>query len=133
MKPSRLSGLVGVCVLGLFIQSTGCSFAFVETAPPQAEWPRYATSLEPMSPCTESTAPAFMDGAIAAGLAGLSAMVWLDSRHPAPNSEGDVPVGLLAFPILVAMVPFLISAIYGVNEIGRCREYRRGPPYDDVP
>jgi hypothetical protein len=86
-----------------------------------------------MSPCTESTGPFFTDATIAAGLAGLSAMVWLDARNPAPNSEGDVPVGLLALPMLVAAVPFLISAIYGFNEITRCREYRRGPPYDDDP
>jgi len=70
---------------------------------------------------------------MAAGLAGLSAMVWLDSRNPGPNSEGDVPVGLLALPMLVAAVPFLISAIYGASEIERCRDYRRGPPYDDAP
>jgi hypothetical protein len=133
MTPSRLSRLVTISALCLFVQSSGCSFAFVETAPPEAEWPRYEASLEPRSPCTESFTAPFMDGAMAAGLTGLSAMVWLDSRHPAPNSEGDVPVGLLAVPILVAMVPFLISAIYGASEIGRCREYRRGPPYDQVP
>jgi len=133
MKPSRVSRLVKVCALGLFVQSSGCSFALVETAPPQAEWPRYATSLEPMSPCTESSTPYFTDGAIAAALTGVSAMLWLDSRNPAPNSEGDVPVGFLALPTLVAMVPFLISAIYGAYATERCREYRRGPPYDDVP
>src|SRR4029077_4273368 len=91
--PSCLSVLGRVCALGLIIQSIGCSFAYVENAPPQAEWPREATSLETRSPCTESTTPAFTDGAIAAGLAGLSVMVWLDSRNPWPNSEGDVPVG----------------------------------------
>jgi len=133
MTPSRLSRLVRVCALGLFIQSIGCSFAFVENAPPQAEWPRYATSREPMSPCTESSAPAFIDGAIATGLAGLSAMVWLQSRNPPPNSDVDIPVAILVLPTLVAMVPFLISAIYGGSAIERCREYRRGPPYDDVP
>jgi len=133
MKPSRLSGLVTVSALGLFIQSTGCSFAFVENAPPQAEWPRDATSLETRSPCTESTKPAFTDGAIAAGLAGLSAMAWLVSRHPGPDSEGDIPERFLTAAMLVAAVPFLISAIYGFMEIDRCREYRRGPPYDDPP
>jgi hypothetical protein len=125
--------LVRVCALGIIIQSTGCSFAFVEHAPPDADWPRYETSLEPKSPCTESQAAPFIDGAIAASLTAFSAMVWLDSRNSGPNSEGDVPVGFLALPTLVAMIPFAISAIYGASAIERCREYRRGPPYDSVP
>jgi len=125
--------LVTFAALVALMQSSGCSFALVEEAPPDAEWPRYAASIEPMSPCTESLGAAFTDGAIAAGLTGLSAMVWLESRHPDPNSEGDVPVGILAAPMLLAMVPFLISAIYGAYATARCREYRRGPPYDDRP
>ena len=125
--------LVRICALAALIQPIACSFVFVEHAPPETDWPRYATSIEPKSPCTESAAAPFTDGAIAAGLTGFSAMVWLGSRNPGPNSEGDVPVGFLAVPTLVAMVPFLISAIYGAQAIERCREYRRGPPYDSEP
>lgn len=120
------------CALATLVSTTGCSLVFVEEAPLRAEWPRYAASLEPKSPCTESPAPAIVDGAIAAGIITLGAAVWIEDRNPPANSENDVSAWLLALPALAAIVPLAISAIYGASATARCREYRRGPPYDET-
>ena len=135
LKPTALVALVLVALAAL---PAGCSFLFVEIAPPREAWPDSQNSLMTMKGCTETRTPEVIDIGAAVGLASVAptALVFRHFDPPPPSSgENDVNQDFLlaatAFLMTLGALPFLISGLWGHGEINRCRRYKAGPPYDD--
>jgi hypothetical protein len=134
LKPTAVVALVLAALAAL---PAGCSFVLVEKAPPREEWPESKLSLMPMKGCTESRTPEIIDIGAAVGIVSILPALWIFQQFdpPAQSPEGDLDPGFLFVvgEVLMALasLPFAISALWGDNQIDRCRRYKAGPPYDD--
>jgi hypothetical protein len=80
-------------------------------APPASEWPNLVLPSSSQLECTDSLAPPIGDTGVTAAL-GTIAYLERNSGSPAVTAG----IGL-------AVIPFLISAIYGYVETIQCRRY----------
>jgi hypothetical protein len=108
---SRLALLLGAVTV---VWVNGCSFAVVRPAPGRADWPNPVTAHSSQYRCTRSLAPPALDTA-AVGIGGTVA--YLGHNH---DSLG----GVFTPVVLVATLPFLVSAVYGYAVVERCRDYQ---------
>jgi len=104
----------------------GCSFAFVNTAPPAAP---------PDAECTESAIAPIMDGVVAAGfgVASVAAFVSHSSSCNPNDNNSDFCVsgnfgGLVGVALAVPTVLYAISAIHGASSVGECRRLHSRRP-----
>jgi|SRR5450755_1460858 hypothetical protein len=115
-----------VGLLAILVVFGGCSFAFVDRAPPGQLWATEHSHERNLARCTSSPVAPIVDGVITAGLVGGAVDVVADSR------AGDASVGLAAFMMLPALV-YLVSTLYGFSTTNRCQDYQAGPPYPCSP
>jgi hypothetical protein len=98
----------------------GCSFVFVDRAPPRERWPVESNIGLELDRCTASPWLPIVDGTLALGIGAGAVAV---ARR---GGDADPTIaGLLMVPALV----YLASGLYGLTATNHCRTYLAGPPY----
>lgn len=134
LKPTAV---VALALAALVALPAGCSFAFVQSAPPREEWPESRFSLTSIKGCTEARTPEYLDIGAGVGIMSIIPAVWISQQFnpPGQSSESDLDPRYMFVlgEVMAALVslPFVISAVWGDHQIDRCRRYKAGPPYDD--
>jgi hypothetical protein len=121
-RPARRS-LVWRCLLALSLTSAGCSFLFVDRAPPAETWPNEHVSVKAeLAPCTSWPVAPIIDGVYGLTFASLSA-------YSATHLDADNATPFWALVGALVAIPYLVSTIYGFETTASCRTYLAGPPY----